>query len=85
MSKAEKNILHDVGLRKIPNRWVIASSPGRADFLNTHQDYKLLPVVPVALELRTYVAGGIIDGNDVSVKSLTMKRAGEDGEDRFNI
>lgn len=36
---------------------IVASAPGRADFLNTHQDYKGLPVVPIAIELRCYVAG----------------------------
>ncbi len=34
----------------------IASAPGRLDFLNTHQDYKGLPVVAVGVNLRTYVA-----------------------------
>ena len=85
VSEAEKNILLDDGLKQIPHGCITASSPGRADFLNTHQDYKLLPVVPVALELRTYVAGRIIDGDDVIVKSLTMKRVDEPGEDRFNL
>ncbi|MFB6490769.1 MAG: galactokinase family protein [Thermoproteus sp. AZ2] len=33
---------------------VAASAPGRLDFLNTHQDYKGLPVVSVAVNLRTY-------------------------------
>lgn len=33
---------------------VVASAPGRLDFLNTHQDYKGLPVVSVAVNLRTY-------------------------------
>jgi len=36
---------------------VMASAPGRADFLNTHQDYKGLPVVPIAIELRCYTLG----------------------------
>lgn len=35
---------------------VVVSAPGRIDFLNTHQDYKGLPVVGVAISLRTYVA-----------------------------
>ncbi|MGC8583221.1 MAG: galactokinase family protein [Thermoproteus sp.] len=34
---------------------VLASAPGRLDFLNTHQDYKGLPVVSVAINLRTRV------------------------------
>lgn len=35
---------------------VVASAPGRLDFLNTHQDYKGLPVVSIAINKRTYVA-----------------------------
>ncbi len=35
---------------------LIASSPGRLDFLNTHQDYKGLPVVSVAINKRAYIA-----------------------------
>lgn len=35
---------------------VKTSAPGRLDFLNTHQDYKGLPVVSVAVNLRTRVA-----------------------------
>lgn len=35
---------------------VVASAPGRLDFLNTHQDYKGLPVVSIAINRRTYVA-----------------------------
>ncbi|RLE58275.1 MAG: hypothetical protein DRJ35_08170, partial [Thermoprotei archaeon] len=30
---------------------LVTSAPGRIDFLNTHQDYKGLPVVPVAINL----------------------------------
>ncbi len=35
---------------------IISSAPGRLDLLNTHQDYKGLPVVGVGINLRTYVA-----------------------------
>ncbi|MET1101382.1 MAG: galactokinase family protein [Pyrodictiaceae archaeon] len=35
----------------------LVSAPGRLDFLNTHQDYKGLPVVGVGINLRTYIAG----------------------------
>jgi galactokinase len=34
----------------------VVSAPGRVDFLNTHQDYKRLPVVGIAISLRTFVA-----------------------------
>jgi galactokinase len=35
---------------------VVVSAPGRIDLLNTHQDYKGLPVVGVGVSLRTYIA-----------------------------
>ncbi|ADN51484.1 galactokinase [Vulcanisaeta distributa] len=35
---------------------LITSAPSRLDFLNTHQDYKGLPVVAVGINLRTYIA-----------------------------
>ncbi|WP_243678598.1 galactokinase family protein [Vulcanisaeta distributa] len=35
---------------------LITSAPGRLDFLNTHQDYKGLPVVAVGINLRTFIA-----------------------------
>ncbi|MEZ0249142.1 MAG: galactokinase family protein [Thermoproteus sp.] len=43
-------------------REVLASAPGRLDFLNTHQDYKGLPVVAVAVNLRTRVWAGRAEG-----------------------
>lgn len=60
-----------------------ASAPGRADFLNTHQDYKGLPVVPVAVNLRTVaLAVRKLEGKFV-VESLTLKREGEEYVDEF--
>lgn len=64
--------------------WVLASAPGRADFLNTHQDYKGLPVVPVAITLRTYVSGRLRDTPDFKVASLNMKDSGERFIDSFH-
>ncbi|MHA1364634.1 MAG: galactokinase family protein, partial [Candidatus Freyarchaeota archaeon] len=55
---------------------IIASAPGRADFLNTHQDYKGLPVVPVALNLRTYMSGEFRDDNVFEIRSLDFQREG---------
>jgi galactokinase len=61
-----------------------SSAPGRADFLNTHQDYKMLPVVPVAIEKRTFVACSKLDKPGVvRVKSLTLEREGVESEDVF--
>nr|MDO8061950.1 galactokinase family protein [Candidatus Freyrarchaeum guaymaensis] len=63
--------------------WTVSSAPGRADFLNTHQDYKGLPVVPVAITLRTYISGRLRKGELFKVKSLNLKELGEPFEDAF--
>ncbi|MFB0559754.1 MAG: galactokinase family protein [Candidatus Lokiarchaeia archaeon] len=64
---------------------IISSAPGRADFLNTHQDYKGLPVVPVALNLRTYMSGEFRNDNIFEIRSLDFQRAGEEFQDQFSI
>jgi galactokinase len=65
---------------------IAASAPGRADFLNTHQDYKGLPVVPAALDLRTYmVASRTGSPGTVEAVSLDLKEKGEEYEDSFRI
>ncbi|MEM3922225.1 MAG: galactokinase family protein [Nitrososphaerota archaeon] len=63
----------------------IVSAPGRADFLNTHQDYKGLPVVPVAIRLRCYAAGALNRSRIVRVASLNFKKMGEAYRDEFSI
>jgi galactokinase len=60
-----------------------SSAPGRADFLNTHQDYKGLPVVPAALNLRTYCWGE--PSEEFRIKSLNLERMGEECEDCFEV
>jgi galactokinase len=60
---------------------VLVSSPSRVDFLNTHQDYKGLPVVPVAINLRCYVAGVRGCGGVVNFTSLNIPN----GFDSFSI
>ncbi|MCS7103962.1 MAG: hypothetical protein NZ954_00160 [Thermofilaceae archaeon] len=62
----------------------IASAPGRADFLNTHQDYKGLPVIPVAVNLRTY-AVALKETNEFEVISLNMRREGRLSSDKFAL
>lgn len=62
---------------------VVASAPARADFLNTHQDYKGLPAVPVGLNLRTYVAARITESDIITVKSLDLEKYGEPSTDSF--
>jgi len=63
----------------------IVSSPGRADFLNTHQDYKGLPVVPVAINLRLYISAKFSRDETFTVKSLDLKEYGEPHLDSFKI
>ncbi|RJS83309.1 GHMP kinase, partial [Candidatus Bathyarchaeota archaeon] len=64
---------------------VAISSPGRADFLNTHQDYKGLPVVPVAINLRMYLYGEVTGSRKMYVKSLDLEKRGEPSVDSFGI
>lgn len=64
---------------------VVASSPGRADFLNTHQDYKGLPVVPVAINLRTCFSAEPLDENVLTIKSLDLERWNKPSIDTFKI
>lgn len=51
---------------------IIASAPGRVDLFNTHQDYKGLPVVPAAINLRTQVEGELRMGDLIKVTSVNM-------------
>jgi len=64
---------------------LIVSSPGRADFLNTHQDYKGLPVVPVAINLRMYMYGEATKNKRINVKSLDLELRDEPSTDSFEI
>ena len=62
----------------------VCSAPGRADFLNTHQDYKGLPVVPVAIDLRTRCWGRRLAGR-FRIKSLNLEELGEPCVDEFEV
>lgn len=61
------------------------SSPARADFLNTHQDYKGLSVVPAAINIRLRVKGEVTGSNRVYVCSLNFLREGLPYEDEFSL
>jgi galactokinase len=67
------------------NETRFVSAPGRADFLNTHQDYKGLPVVPVAVRLRCYSAGFLNHTETVRFASLNLKEESEDFRDEFGL
>ena len=71
--------------RGLNMRELLVSSPGRADFLNTHQDYKGLPVVPVAINLRMYLYGEVTGNKEISVRSLDLEINGEPSTDSFEI
>lgn len=64
---------------------VIVSAPGRLDFLNTHQDYKGLPVVGAAVNLRTYVALSSRSDSIASIYSINLRREGLDYKDIFDM
>lgn len=64
---------------------VIVSAPGRLDFLNTHQDYKGLPVVAVGINLRTYVAISIRSDSRAIIASANMKELKSKYIDEFSI
>lgn len=64
---------------------VLASAPGRVDFLNTHQDYKGLPVVPVAISLRCYAMGRKTEADSVRIASLNLEDAKEVFSDEFRL
>ena len=63
---------------------IIVSAPGRIDFLNTHQDYKGLPVVSVGIDLRTYVAISANNSDKCIVESINLRDEGKEYRDAFN-
>lgn len=67
------------------NRLVAVSSPGRADFLNTHQDYKGLPVVPVAINLRMHLTAKPTKDGMFTIVSLDLQKMDERFTDSFKI
>ena len=64
---------------------VAVSSPGRADFLNTHQDYKGLPVVPVAINLRMHLTAEHTKDKTFTIMSLDLQKTDEHFTDSFKI
>ena len=63
---------------------VVASAPARIDLLNTHQDYKGLPVVGAGVSLRCYVAVARSRTGLVEVVSENLRREGKFHRDVFN-
>jgi len=49
-------VIADYDSRRFDMAYMVkVSAPGRLNFLNTHQDYKGLPVVSIAVNLRAYL------------------------------
>lgn len=77
-----RTFIHYGGYPLVAGGRFTASAPGRVDFLNTHQDYKGLPVVPVAINLRTYV--DVVGRSELfEVKSEALCAEGVECVDRF--
>jgi len=64
---------------------IVVSAPARADFLNTHQDYKELPVVPVGLDLRIFLTARPVDGDTITVRSEDLQEYDEHSTDSFQV
>jgi len=62
---------------------ITSSAPGRVDFLNTHQDYKGLPTVPIAIDRRVSMVAK--PRNDRLLSAVSRNISGEKGEDRFPL
>ena len=62
---------------------IVSSAPGRIDFLNTHQDYKGLPTVPIAIDRRVSMIARPRDDRLLSAASKSI--AGERGKDLFSL
>ena len=58
----------------------ISSSPGRADLLNTHQDYKRLPVVPLAVNRRLYAFAVPAPGSKIHIRSEELAQSTGEGD-----
>ncbi|MGC8949003.1 MAG: galactokinase family protein, partial [Thermoprotei archaeon] len=64
---------------------LIMSSPGRLDFLNTHQDYKGLPVVSIGINLRSYTVISKRSDNKCRIISLNLKSENVEYYDEFDL
>lgn len=64
---------------------VVISAPACLDLLNTHQDYKGLPLVLVGINLRCYIAVSRVDGKHVEIVSLDLFEEGLEYRDVFYV
>ena len=64
---------------------IVVSAPARLDLLNTHQDYKGLPVISVAVNIRLYIALSKSQSDVVNVVSHNMRVLGCEYRDSFKV
>lgn len=86
MSKESQKSMYKLILRRTGvHPFLISSAPGRADFLNTHQDYKGLPVVPIGVNLRTYMFATRILPRRFRIISLDLEKQETTHIDEFDL
>ncbi len=64
---------------------IIVSAPACLDLLNTHQEYKGLPVVLIGLNLRCYIAVSKADSKRIEIVSLDLFEKGMEYRDVFYV
>jgi len=65
--------------------YIIVSAPACLDLLNTHQDYKGLPVVLIGINLRCYIAVSRVDSKRTEIVSLDLFEEGLEYRDVFYV
>jgi len=63
----------------------VSSAPGRLDLLNTHQDYKMLSVVPVAVNLRLYLFAIQTEGSRIEARSKELAESTGQGDFQVDL
>lgn len=66
--------MRDRLLRELPDAAVIASAPGRVNLIGEHTDYNGLPVLPMAIDRRVWIAARPLAVPVLRVRSLEPER-----------
>jgi galactokinase len=83
--ESQKSKYESIVQRRGVHPFLVSSAPGRADFLNTHQDYKGLPVVPIGVNLRTYMFATRALPGKFRIISLDLEKQNADHIDEFDL